>query len=118
MKPECQQCGSCCRGFLLVEAGYVDVLREPQLLKVAHDPFHLLPPIAEWDDAGDKYAVLACGLERPCQLLRDNECSIYLTRPTACADFQPGSNPCTRARQLYKLPQLRHKRAKKKPVPA
>lgn len=118
MKPDCQQCGSCCKGFLIVEAFYVDVLRCPAILEVERGKKGQ-PTLAEMEaEEKDKCILLACGLEHPCKLLRDNQCSVYPTRPNGCVYMQAGSSQCANARKLHGLPLLRRKRMKRNAVPA
>lgn len=111
MKAECQQCGSCCRGSLLVEAYYVDVLRHPALLEPGAWMLDELEAEHE-----DRCIVLA--RDYPCRFLRGTHCSIYPTRPTACVFMQAGTTQCTDARRMFDLKAVRAKRAKRKAVPA
>lgn len=95
---ECDKCGACCKGSLIVEAEELDVLREPRIIDA--DPHHrgktveqMVREISEeW-----KAVILACG--RPCEFLSsDNCCTIYLTRPNVCVGLQPGDDQCQAAR--------------------
>ena len=104
---ECDKCGACCSGELIVEAYDLDVLREPRLAEAALGPaaasFREL--MADLDDDGDRCIVIACGT--PCAFLSDgNECSIYPTRPNMCVGMAAGSEQCQAARQARELPPL------------
>jgi len=105
---ECDKCGACCRGHLIVEAYDLDVLREPHL--AAAD-------IGEWTremtyetlmadlEQDGKCLVIAGGEE--CKFLRGNNmCAIYPTRPNVCVALQPGSDQCNQARKAERLAPL------------
>ena len=93
---ECEQCGACCKGTLIVETDYQDVLREPRILAAQVGPYKVT--VRELAKEG-KVALLACGLERPCPFLGDDHrCTIYATRPDACREFEPGSERCREIR--------------------
>lgn len=78
-KYECDQCGACCQGNLIVEMEELDVMREPRL--IASDPDyagksvdHVLDELQ--NDIG-KAVIIACGRDRPCSFLGDdNRCAI------------------------------------------
>lgn len=106
MKSDCQQCGSCCKGFLIVEADYVDVLRCPLILERYADESQ--PTLAELEaDEDSKCILLTCGLEHPCQFLDDNKCAIYLMRPNTCVYMQAGSIQCANSRKMHGLKPVR-----------
>jgi Fe-S-cluster containining protein len=95
---ECDQCGACCQGHLIVEAELLDFLREPRLTE--SDPCYaeLSPaevrPLLE-DDS--RCLVIACG--KPCKFLGDDQrCTIYPTRPNGCVAMEAGDEQCQRAR--------------------
>ena len=103
---ECDQCGACCQGTLIVEADAIDVLREPRLIDA--DRHHAGKPIAqvvneiqnEW-----KAVIIACG--RPCAFLgTDKHCTIYPTRPSVCVGLQAGDEQCQEARAAAGIPPL------------
>jgi Fe-S-cluster containining protein len=103
---ECDKCGACCKGSLLIEADDLDVMREPRLIEA--DPHHAGKPVcqmvheiqAEW-----KAVLLACG--SPCAFLgADNACTIYATRPNVCVGMQAGDEQCQEARAEQGLPPL------------
>ena len=102
-RPECDRCGACCAGVLIVEADYLDALREPRLLDADVSGRRVALDVLD-----DAHAVLlACGTERPCRFLGpDNLCGIYPTRPNGCVAFEAGSEECQRARRLFGLPPL------------
>jgi Fe-S-cluster containining protein len=95
---QCDKCGACCKGSLIVEAEELDVLREPRIIEA--DPHHqgktleqMIREIREeW-----KAVVIACS--RPCPFLgADNLCQIYPTRPNACVGMEAGDEQCQMAR--------------------
>ena len=93
---ECDRCGACCRGTLIVEADYLDVRREPRLLQCNVGPYKVTKRELEEDG---KVVLLACGLDKPCTCLGpDNRCTAYPTRPQACVAFEAGSRQCQEAR--------------------
>jgi Fe-S-cluster containining protein len=93
---ECDQCGTCCKGTVIVEADYLDARREPRLLETQIGPCIVSQRELEEED---KVLLLACGLDLPCRCLDpENRCSIYPTRPNACAAFEAGSRQCQEAR--------------------
>lgn len=103
MTYQCDRCGACCRGTLIVEAYDLDVLREPRILDV--DINGRQPTLDELSDEGGKCLVLAAN--KPCRFLEgDTSCSIYPTRPNACVGMEPGSDQCQDARRLANLPPL------------
>lgn len=105
MRYECDQCGACCRNFL-VEAYEIDVLREPRL--AAADPNYASLPIAEaLEQLQDEFrCVLIAGPGRPCAFLVGNRCRIYPTRPNVCVAMQAGDEQCQAAREAEGLPPL------------
>ena len=103
---ECDQCGACCKGGLIVEADALDLMREPrliqsdqcyrdksveQVLTVLQSDMHSL--------------IVACS--SPCMFLgTGNRCSIYPTRPNACVGMQAGDEQCQDVRTALGLPPL------------
>ena len=110
VKYECDRCGACCKGPLIVEAYELDLLREPKLATAdnsAHyqgmDADQLM---AELEQYG-KCLMLAGG-DRGCSFLgADNLCTIYPTRPNVCVAMQAGDEQCQLAREAHGLPPLR-----------
>lgn len=105
-KFECDKCGACCKGRLIVEADDLDVMREPRLIEA--DPQHAGMSVEEtirgmqqeW-----KAVILACG--HPCAFLgQDNLCTIYPSRPNCCVAFEAGDEQCQEARAAEGLPPL------------
>ena len=100
---DCDKCGACCKGTLIVEADDLDVLREPRIIEA--DPSHAgkSPELVVLEIQNDMKAVyLACGY--PCSFLKgDNSCSIYPTRPNVCVGMQAGDEQCQAARALEGL---------------
>jgi Fe-S-cluster containining protein len=105
-KFECDKCGACCNGSLIVEVEDLDVIREPRLIEA--DPHHVGKPVdqmvreiqEEW-----KAVIIACG--KPCSFLgQDNQCTIYPTRPNCCVALQAGDEQCQEARRAAGLQPL------------
>lgn len=99
---ECDRCGACCRGTLIVEAYHLDALREPRILDadVSGRRFTMDELFDE-----DKCVVLAAN--RPCRFLSaEGHCTIYPTRPNACVAMQAGDEQCQEARSQVGLPPL------------
>jgi len=104
----CDQCGACCKGHLIVEAYELDVLREPNLATAdisertrehAHETL-----MADLQEEG-RCLVIAAGEE--CKFLRgDNTCAIYPSRPNVCVGLQAGDEQCQEARREEGLPPL------------
>jgi len=105
---QCEQCGACCKGHLLVEAYDLDVLREPHLA-VADISGHTRGMsyetlMAELEQEG---RCLIIGGGKECKFLRgDNTCAIYPTRPNVCVAMQPGDEQCQEAREAEGLEPL------------
>ena len=101
---ECDQCGACCKGHLIVETDELDILREPRLISA--DRHHAGKTVEKMlDDYGQGMAVIiACG--KPCAFLAENRCSIYPTRPNCCVALQAGDEQCQEARAAEGLPPL------------
>ena len=103
---ECDQCGACCSGRLIVQAEDLDVIREPRLIEA--DPYwagkSLLEVLNDMEQPG-RVVTLACG--RPCSFLgTDKRCTIYPTRPNDCVAMQAGDEQCQYARNAMGLPPL------------
>jgi Fe-S-cluster containining protein len=93
---ECDQCGACCKGTMVVEADYLDTRREPRLLIAQVGLYKVNQRELEEEE---KIVLLACGLDKPCRFLNaDGRCTIYPTRPTVCVALDPGSHQCQEAR--------------------
>jgi Fe-S-cluster containining protein len=99
---ECDCCGACCSGALLVEAYELDGLREPRLLEA--DVGGWKPTI---DDLADETRCVLLAGGHPCQCLgADHRCSIYPTRPNVCVGMRAGDEQCQEARSQKGLPPL------------
>ncbi len=99
---ECDLCGACCRGTLIVEAYYLDALREPRILDA-----DVTGRKRALDDLDDEWScvLLASGL--PCRFLSaEGRCAIYTTRPNTCVGFEAGDEQCQEARAKLGLPPL------------
>jgi len=102
LRYECDCCGACCRGTLIVEAFYLDALREPRILEA--DVTGRKPTLDDLDDEC-RCVLLAAGL--PCRFLGMNgRCVIYPTRPNTCVGFEAGDEQCQEARSQLGLPPL------------
>lgn len=103
---DCDKCGACCKGNLIVEADDLDVLREPRLIDA--DPHHRGKPVAQVVSeirSEMKAVIIACG--HPCFFLGpDSLCAIYQTRPNACVGMEAGDEQCQDARAAHGLPLL------------
>jgi Fe-S-cluster containining protein len=105
---ECDRCGACCRGTLIVDAEYLDVVREPRLLE-ADKNWHGKSFDSSLEELRDdmKVVLLPCGTDNPCRFLAsDNRCSVYPTRPNACVGMEAGDEQCQMARESMNLPPL------------
>jgi Fe-S-cluster containining protein len=99
---ECDCCGACCRGTLIVEAFTLDVIREPRVLHA--DVNGRVPTIDDLLEE-EKCVVLAANV--PCRFLgENNRCTIYPTRPNVCVGMQTGDEQCQDARERRGLPPL------------
>jgi len=95
---ECDQCGMCCKNMLL-EASYLDVLREPRIAERTDNSrdvsLHVLDHTWVLNTRGG------------CTFLGDdNRCEIYETRPNCCVEFMAGSVRCQEMRKRGGLPPL------------
>jgi Fe-S-cluster containining protein len=100
MMLSCDCCGLCCQ-HLIVEAGVVDVMREPQI--DAERPIGRRAPGLSILDA----CWILAGPGMPCPFLTpENRCSIYATRPNTCVAFIAGSSKCLELRQQFHVPPL------------
>ena len=101
---ECDECGACCQGHLIVEADELDLLREPRLVQA--DPYwrgsSYEDVLSALGDEMGKCIVLAAA--RPCSFLTpENRCGIYPTRPNECVAMPAGDEQCQLARQAAGL---------------
>lgn len=107
---ECDRCGACCRGALLVEVYDIDVLREPRLAAAdvtRPDLGSVEAVMADLNSDIDRCLIIAGGVDHPCPFLgADNLCSIYPTRPNACVAMEAGSEVCQTARKAVHLSPL------------
>jgi Fe-S-cluster containining protein len=88
---ECDGCGLCCNGSLIVEASALDLIREPRIQEAY--------PLTRGKNLDVKLPILeACwvlGCGKRCSFLgTDNRCGIYATRPNTCVAFAAGSVKC------------------------
>ena len=106
---ECDCCGACCRGHLIVEAYDLDVLREPRLATADGCRQGWTPERVMADLEQDGRALTIAG-SKPCPFLAaDNRCGIYPTRPNVCVAMQAGDPQCRAARKAAELPPLQPK---------
>jgi len=105
---DCDQCGACCKGTLIVEADWYDLEREPAIKDA--DPRYRdesLENAREQLADGMRVILMACGTDRPCSMLgEDNRCRIYPTRPNNCVGMEAGDDQCQAAREQLSLPPL------------
>ena len=105
-KYECDQCGACCQGPLIVQADWIDVVREPRLKDAdRHYQDQKLDKVLEMLEDGMRVVTLACGQACPF-LSAEKTCSIYPTRPNDCVAMQAGDEQCQQARADAGLPPL------------
>jgi Fe-S-cluster containining protein len=103
---ECDKCGACCKGSLIVEADELDVLREPRLVDVnPHYVGKSVQEVVHELQEEMKIVLLVCGSRCPF-LGTDNACTIYPTRPNDCVAMQAGDEQCQHARASVGLPPL------------
>ena len=124
LKYTCDQCGACCRQWL-VEITLADVLREPRFLdrdgltladmELRHvEGLRNKPAVKKAceelgvPDLGDVHVLtIASGEEHPCLFLgADNRCGCHATKPAVCAEFEAGWRQCQEARYNEGLPAL------------
>lgn len=105
---ECDQCGACCKGTLIVEADWLDLEREPKIKD--SDPNYRNRTVEEARDRladGMRVIVMACGTDHPCSMLDEvNRCTIYPTRPNNCVGMEAGDDQCQDARERLGLSPL------------
>ena len=105
-KFECDQCGACCKGHLLIECDEIDVLREPRLIEAdRHHAGKNVDQMVKQIIEEGMAVLLNCG--RQCQFLgEDNRCGIYPTRPNCCVGMEAGDDQCQFCRRVEGLPPL------------
>lgn len=104
---ECDQCGACCEGYLIVEADELDLLREPRLIEA--DRYYQQMTVSQvvqlFQTEVGRAIHLSCG--QKCKFLaEDKKCSIYPTRPNVCVGMQAGDEQCQEARAAAGLAPL------------
>jgi Fe-S-cluster containining protein len=106
MKYECDKCGACCDGYLLVQAEWLDMVREPRLKDA--DPYHRDRSVDEvLELLRDEMRVVTLSCGKPCPFLGDDKsCSIYPTRPNDCVGMEAGDEQCQDSRKAAGLPPL------------
>lgn len=105
-KFECDRCGACCEGHLIVEADDLDVLREARLVDA--DRYHAGAPVESvvYAIRNEFKAVIVAG-PQPCPFLGDDKsCIIYPTRPNCCVGMEAGDEQCQESRAAAGLPPL------------
>ncbi len=105
---ECDQCGACCQGALIVEATWLDLKREPKI-QDADPAFRdkTLREVQELLADEMRVIVMACGADRPCAMLDENQrCKIYPTRPNVCVAMEAGDEQCQGARKDFGIEPL------------
>src|SRR5205085_11803607 len=103
---ECDGCGACCKGHLIVEADSIDVLREPRLIEAdRHWKGKSVEQVVTAIETDMKAVLISCGSACPF-LGADNKCGIYPTRPNACVGMLAGDEQCQASREAAGLPPL------------
>lgn len=99
---ECDRCGACCQGTLIVEAYHIDALREPRILGA-----DVSSRQTSLDDLTDEDRCILLAANTPCKFLgNDNCCTIHPTRPNVCVAMPAGDEQCQYARRMRGLPPL------------
>jgi len=99
---DCDCCGACCRGTLIVEAYYLDAVREPRILDADVSGHRRTR-----DDLSDDDRCVLLAANHPCRFLSaDGRCAIYPTRPNVCVGMEAGDDQCQEARHRLDLPPL------------
>ncbi len=107
--PDCETCGVCCAFALVVPAGKNESEKIPAYLEIYPDDAPDQPPILRImpRDAENGHCVNLGG-----ELGKRVGCSVYDVRPTACRDFEAGSDRCREYRRMYGIePQLPEEKA-------
>lgn len=108
---ECDQCGACCRPFI-INVTEADLDREPRLRSVVKS----LPVVAPTEKRSESGAVICEPTGRaeihqlasgPCPMQAGNACTIHATKPDVCRATPPGSFCCQYSRRQEGLPSLR-----------
>lgn len=109
---ECDRCGACCRGVLIVEAYHLDALREPKILDA-----DVTGRKVTIDDLTDDDRCILLAANRPCRFLAAGGCCmIYPTRPNVCVGMEAGDEQCQGARSHVGLPPLQPSQAARVPA--
>ena len=107
---DCDKCGACCRGNLLVEVYDLDVWREPKLadshISLWTRDMARQTLMDELEQEG-KCLIIAGGVHACGFLREDNTCDIYPTRPNVCVAMQAGDDQCQESRRAEGLPDLK-----------
>ena len=103
---QCDGCGACCMGHLLVEADWLDLLREPRLLEADRHGAGWSFDAAAKDLEDEGRSLLIAGGTRCPFLGAESRCSIYPTRPAACVAMEAGGEQCLEVRHQARLPPL------------
>lgn len=95
-KYECDRCGACCGGQLIIEADCVDAEREPRLLEHTN---LTLDQLQEPTEHGFFRVIMLRDPERRCCPFLDTQsggatCQIHPTRPHTCVGFPAGGPQC------------------------
>jgi Fe-S-cluster containining protein len=107
---DCDQCGACCQGHLIVEVYDIDIMREQHLAtanlnRVSGQTYESLMSDLEQDGK----CIIIAG-SQPCKFLTESfKCAIYPTRPNVCVAMQAGDEQCQMARASAGLQPLEPK---------
>ena len=109
---ECDRCGACCRGTLIVEAYYLDALREPRILDA-----DVTGRKVTIDDLTDDDRCILLAANHSCRFLSaEGCCTIYPTRPNTCVGFEAGDEQCQEPRAKLGLLPLQPSRPSQSPA--
>jgi Fe-S-cluster containining protein len=106
LRYDCDHCGACCQGHLIVEADDIDVLREARIIEAdRYQAGKSVEAVVQAIRTEGQAVLLAAG--KPCPFLSEElRCSIYPTRPNACVGMAAGDEQCQDARGAAGLPPL------------
>jgi len=111
---DCRSCGACCVGGFDDGAGWADCTAEDVIRMSRHarvrlvtERYGVTSQVASTSIATPSKMTAEFG--KVCAFLRGTpgkrcSCSIYATRPSVCAWYQPGGPGCRNARALLELP--------------
>ena len=108
---DCRSCGACCVGGFDDGYGWADCTEE-DVVRMSRRVRLRLVPIRYGFNFNPAIGATPTRMDpsfgKTCEFLRGTpgkrcSCSIYTTRPSVCAAFQPGSTACHEARRSLEL---------------